>query len=93
MAGVNDIWQTFQQLVLSVQSISNQLKTGLVVDPVATSYTVAMLPVSGAPGQTLWASNGRKPAEGSGAGTGVPVFWNSATTQWYSYLSGTQVTS
>lgn len=44
-------------------------------------YTVASLP-TGYPGQVAFASNGRKGGEGAGAGTGVPVFWNSLTSQW-----------
>lgn len=91
--GVTNVWQTFQQMVLAIQSIAAQLTSGLVVTVVPSSYTVAALPVTAAPGQIAWASNGRKPGEGSGSGTGVPVFWNPNTTQWYSYLSGAQVTS
>ena len=52
------------------------------------SYTVATLPT--APnGALAYASNGRKPGEAAGAGTGVLV-WVS-TYRWLSVLSGTQV--
>jgi len=52
------------------------------------TYTVAGLP--GAPnGAIAYTSNGRKPGEGAGAGTGVMV-WVS-TNRWLSILSGTQV--
>ena len=52
------------------------------------TYTVAGLP--GAPnGAIAYTSNGRKPWEGAGAGTGVMV-WVS-TNRWLSILSGTQV--
>lgn len=49
-------------------------------------YTVAALPVpptipSGVR-PVAFATNGRKSGEGVGAGTGVPVYWNSATNQW-----------
>lgn len=49
-------------------------------------YTVAALPT---PPVTLtgtralaFATNGRKAGEGVGAGTGVPVYWNSVTSEW-----------
>ncbi len=52
------------------------------------SYTVGALPT--APnGAVAYASNGRKPWEGAGSGTGVLV-WVS-TNRWLSLLSGTQV--
>jgi trimeric autotransporter adhesin len=46
------------------------------------SYTVAGLPAAGV-GKTAYASNGRRAGEGSGAGTGIPV-WSDATT-WRTY--------
>ncbi len=49
------------------------------------SYTVTSLPNAAAgaiDGSIAWASNGRKPAEGAGAGTGVMVVYNNATTSW-----------
>ncbi|MBA3811527.1 MAG: hypothetical protein H0X27_07780 [Caulobacteraceae bacterium] len=40
---------------------------------------VAALPTAGlAPGDWAYALNGRKNGEGTGAGTGVPVFWDGA---------------
>ncbi len=75
-------------------SLLDVLKGGVSVDPAPAVYTVAALPTTGiAAGQWAWASNGRKAGEGSGAGTGVPVFWNPTTSSWYSYLSGAAVTS
>lgn len=44
--------------------------------------TVAELPATGQAGQLFWVTNGRKSGEGVGAGTGVPAYWNSATSQW-----------
>ena len=52
------------------------------------NYTVATLP-SSPNGSIAYASNGRKPWEAAGAGTGVLV-WVS-TNRWLSILSGTQV--
>lgn len=69
------------------------LAEGIAVLSQPPVYTVAALPASAATGAFAWASNGRKPAEGAGAGTGVPVFFNSATGQWFSYLSGAVVTA
>ncbi|MGC8474783.1 MAG: hypothetical protein ACP5NP_00375 [Acetobacteraceae bacterium] len=54
------------------------------------SYTVASLP-SAPNGAMAYATNGRKPWEGAGSGTGVLV-WVS-TNRWLSALSGTQVLS
>jgi hypothetical protein len=54
--------------------------------------SVAMLPTSGlAQGDWAYALNGRKPGEGSGAGTGVPCFWSG--TSWIAATSGAAVTS
>jgi hypothetical protein len=86
LAGQNNTNQILSQLLLTFRS-------GVIVQPAAPSYTVATLPATSAAGTTAWASNGRKPAEGAGSGTGVPVFWNPATSQWFSYLSGALVTS
>jgi hypothetical protein len=57
--------------------------------PVAPSYTVAALPTSPGAGAVAFASNGRKPSDAAGAGTGVEVFYDG--TRWVSTCSGTQV--
>jgi hypothetical protein len=93
MALENNIWQTLQAMGTSLTAIANALKAGLIISPVPASYTVAALPASASAGQIAWASNGRKAGEGTGLGTGVPVFWNPQTSTWFSYLSGVQVTS
>lgn len=42
---------------------------------------------------TVWfCSNGRKSGEGVSAGTGVPVYWNTATSQWLKFSTDTVVT-
>lgn len=56
-------------------------------------YTVAGLPSTGVvSGAIAYASNARKPGEGAGAGTGMPVFYTSSTTTWYTF-DGAAVTS
>lgn len=61
------------------------------------AYTAASLPVNGvANGQTYvtiaFCSNGRKAGEGAGAGTGVMVYWNAASLQWFKVSDDTVVT-
>ncbi len=53
------------------------------------SFTVAALPAAPGAGAKAFASNGRKPAEGAGAGTGVEVYHDG--TRWNSVSSSTQV--
>jgi hypothetical protein len=95
MSGDNstNVWQTWQQLQLSVAQIVKLLGSGITVDPVPATYMVAGLPATAANGQYAFAANGRKPGEGAAAGTGVPVFFNSVTGTWFSYSSGAVVTS
>lgn len=57
--------------------------------PVAPSYTVANLPATATAGQLAYASNGRKGAEGIGAGTGVLVFYDGSA--WIAVDSGAAV--
>lgn len=57
--------------------------------PVLPSYTVAGLPSATIAGAKAYASNGRKPNEAAGAGTGVEVF--SDGTKWVSVCAGVQV--
>ena len=53
---------------------------------------VSALPTTGnAIGDFAYALNGRKPGEGAGAGTGVPVWWNGAA--WFAVTSGAAVTA
>jgi hypothetical protein len=55
-------------------------------------YTVAGLPVSSTAGSIAYASNGRKPGEGSGSGSGVLVYYDS-TGAWISVHSAVAVTA
>ncbi|MEJ0016738.1 MAG: hypothetical protein WDN25_09240 [Acetobacteraceae bacterium] len=57
--------------------------------PVMPSYTVSVLPAAPGAGAKGFASNGRKPNEGAGAGTGVEVFHDGV--HWISVCSGAQV--
>jgi hypothetical protein len=52
---------------------------------------VAMLPTSAAEGDWAYALNGRKIGEGSGSGTGLPVWWSNGA--WYAVDSGAAVTA
>jgi hypothetical protein len=59
--------------------------------PVLPSYTVATLPTGISAGGMAFASNGRKPSEGTGAGTGVQVYFDGS--RWISSSTGTAVAS
>jgi hypothetical protein len=49
------------------------------------NYLVANLPSKNPlPGQTAYATNGRKVGEGAGAGTGVPVYFSNGAWRVYS---------
>jgi hypothetical protein len=56
---------------------------------VLPSYTVLNLPVGTVAGAKAFASNGRKPSEGAGLGSGVEVFFDGQ--HWISSCSGTAV--
>ncbi len=59
--------------------------------PVFPSYTVAALPTIPGTGAKAFVTNGRKPADAAGAGTGVEVFYDGS--HWISVCSGTQVSA
>ena len=59
------------------------------VPPTLPSYTVAALPASPGAGAMAFASNGRKPSEAAGVGTGVEVFNDGG--RWISVCNGLQV--
>lgn len=69
------------------------LRNGVAIQQVLTSYTVASLPAAASNGAVAFASNGRKGAEGAGAGTGLPVYWNGATSQWFTFSGNVLVTA
>jgi hypothetical protein len=70
---------------------SNSVSPRFAGPPVLPSYSVIGLPSAPGTGATAFATNGRKPSEGVGAGTGVEVFYDG--TKWISVCSGTVVTS
>ena len=59
--------------------------------PVLPSYSVAALPAGSVAGAKAFASNGRKPGEAAGAGTGVEVFNDGS--RWISGCTGSTVTA
>ncbi len=68
---------------------SNAVNPHFTAPPVLPSYTVGALPGSPGAGAMAFVSNGRKPNEGPGGGTGVEVFFDG--TRWISTCSGAQV--
>lgn len=78
-----------------LSGIQQQLASGIIQPGLPNTYaTVAGLPTTGiAAGQPGWVNNGRLPGQGPSAGTGCPIFFNSATSSWYSYCTGTAVTA
>jgi len=75
-----------QQGNMLLNAILNVLGKGIAVLPDAPVYTVASLPASAATGAVAFASNALKPGETTGAGTGMSVFWNPATSTWFTTL-------
>jgi hypothetical protein len=59
--------------------------------PVLPCFSVATLPGGCSTGAMAFASNGRKPSEGAGTGTGVQVYFDGA--HWISVSSGSVVAS
>jgi len=57
----------------------------------AAVTAVATLPATANAGDWAYATNGRKPGEGSGAGTGAPVVWSNGA--WVSAFNGTTITA
>lgn len=88
---IGDIANQIRNQVLT--QLLSVFQKGVAIQPTPAVYTVANLPATAAQGQYAFASNGRKPGEGAGLGSGVPVFFNSATNTWFSYCSGAVVTS
>ena len=71
--------------VFRANSVSPQFSA----PPVLPNYMVASLPASTAAGALAFATNGRKPNEVAGAGTGVTVFYDGG--RWICSSSGVQV--
>ena len=75
-----------------LRSVGNDLSGNVGVVFYRIITTVALLPTSGnTDGDWAYGVNGRKPGEGAGAGTGVPVFWSHRA--WVAVTSGATVTA
>lgn len=70
---------------------SNTVSPHFAGPPVLPSYPVIGLPSSPGAGAKAFTTNGRKPSETAGAGTGVEVFYDGA--HWISVCSGLQVSA
>jgi len=68
---------------------SNSVSPRFAGPPILPSYQVTTLPLTSGPGAQAFATNGRKPVEAAGMGSGVAVFHDG--TQWISVCSGLQV--
>jgi len=68
---------------------SNAVAPTFTAPMVLASYAVGSLPSGQSAGAKAFASNGRKPGEAAGAGTGVEVFFDG--TRWISTCSGAAV--
>lgn len=86
-AVLTGIVNELQKSTLILNQILRALQAGVAIQSSLPSYTVAALPATAATGAVAFASNGRKGAEGAGAGTGLPVYWNAATSQWFTYAN------
>lgn len=91
MTDLTSLILTLQDQNRILNATLSQFMSGVPLNPVPSIYTVAGLPATAANGQWAYASNGRKPGEGAGLGTGVPVFFNAPTVTWFSYCSGAVV--
>jgi hypothetical protein len=92
--------QDLTRLAVALQALVNAsyvtqqtLAGGLKLNTTLPSFTVATLPTTGYPVNTIvFASNGRaNGSQGAGAGTGTPVFWNG--TNWIAIWSGVTITA
>ncbi len=73
-----------------LQTVGSDLTGNIGIVMYRLQTTVALLPTSGnTNGDWAYATNGRKPGEGAGAGSGTPVFWSK--TGWYAVGSGAVV--
>src|SRR5665213_1800193 len=85
-ADLNGLHTTLNQLVLLLQSQLNQVLatvSQIQGTSYAPQYTFATLP-SGVEGQVSYVTNGRKVGEGTGLGTGVPVYYSNGLWRVYS---------
>lgn len=97
---LDHVWDNLQGQIASVQKQVNRqsvkTESALYADSVP-AFTFANLPGQGlADGSTYislaWCSNGRRPGQGAGAGTGTLVFWDQGTAAWRNIHDYTAVT-
>lgn len=88
LTGVVSEMQQHSRLAAAIQQA---LVKGVAIIAADAQYAFANLPATAATGTRAYCTNGRKPGEGVGAGTGVPV-WFDTSGHWFSYCSGAQVT-
>lgn len=90
---IDTVWDKLQadiaDLKASIANVTNFTEQAQYVDGIP-AYTFATLPSTGlANGSTYltiaFCSNGRKAGQGAGNGTGVPVYWNAASSQWLKF--------
>ena len=70
---------------------SNAVAPKWTAPPILPNYTVAALPANLSAGSIAFATNGRKPGEAAGAGSGVQVFFDGQ--HWISSSSGSAVSA
>jgi hypothetical protein len=70
---------------------SNSVSPHFAAPPVLPSYSVIGLPTAPGTGAIAFSTNGRKPNEAAGTGSGVEVFYDGS--KWISVCSGTVVTA
>ena len=70
---------------------TNAVSPRFLTPPILPSYTVSTLPSLTTAGAKAFVSNGRKPSEASGAGSGVEVFYDGQ--RWISSCSGITVSA
>ena len=83
--------QTTEVQAVAGLSGGGALSSNLGVTLYTVVTSVATLPASANEGDNAYAVDGRKPGEGSGAGTGCPVVWSNSA--WNSFFSGAAVTA
>jgi hypothetical protein len=79
--------QASTQLLAAIQQV---LVGGVAILATWPVYLVADLPATAAVPTFAYASDGRKPGEGGGSGTGVPVFFDISGV-WFSFCDGAAV--
>lgn len=89
--GETRIVLALQDIVRNLGASQQVLAGGLTVNTSLLVTTAASLPATAPLGQLRFASNGRNPGEGGGAGTGCVVVGNGAGV-WKSVWSGVAVT-